>query len=262
MIRVYGREYNQVHKSSRKKLALEDMKQAIIIGASSGIGKELAILFASHGYEVAIAARRLDLLNDLASEIPTITHTAAIDVSHPEIALQLLERLLGQMADVEMIVICAGTGYLNPTLDWSLEKETIDTNVTGFTVMAGAAVKYFTRKRTGHLVVISSIGGIRGSHVCPAYNASKAFISNYLEGLRKKTVKEKLSITITDIQPGLVDTAMARGEGLFWVASPQKAAKQIFAAIRHKKKKAYVTRRWVIIAWLLKLIPEYLYNKI
>jgi short-subunit dehydrogenase len=238
------------------------MKKAIIIGASSGIGKELTKLFASHGYEVGIAARRIELLNNLASEIPAKTYTAAIDVNNTEIARQSLDRLIGEMENVETIVICAGTGYLNPSLDWFREKETIDTNVTGFTAMAGTAMKYFISRNSGHLVVISSIAGIRGSHICPAYNASKAFVSNYLEGLRKKAAKEKLSITITDIQPGLVDTAMAKGEGLFWVASPQKTAKQIFGAIQHKKRKAYVTRRWALVAWLLKIVPESIYNKI
>jgi len=87
-------------------------------------------------------------------------------------------------------------------------------------------------------------------------------MSNYLEGLRKKVAKEKIDITITDIQPGFVDTAMSKGDGLFWVATPQKAAKQIYQVIQQKKKKAYITKRWVIIAWLLKIIPDFIYNKI
>ena len=121
---------------------------------------------------------------------------------------------------------------------------------------------YFINNKSGHLVGISSIASIKGSNICPSYNASKAFISNYLEGLRKKSVKEKLKISITDIQPGLIDTAMAKGEGLFWVSSAQKAAKQIFKAIQQKKKRAYITKRWAIVAWLLKILPEFIYDKI
>jgi short-subunit dehydrogenase len=166
------------------------------------------------------------------------------------------------MGDVEVIIISAGTGHLNPSLNWSQEKDTIDTNVSGFTAMAGVAMRYFMQKKSGHLVGISSIAGIRGSNVCPSYNASKAYVSNYLEGLRKKVAKEKLPITITDILAGLVDTAMAKGEGLVWVASPQKAAVQIYRAIQHKKRSEYITKRWAIFAWLYKIMPGFIYDKI
>jgi short-subunit dehydrogenase len=238
------------------------MKKVIIIGASSGVGKELAKMFAAKHYEVGIAARRTDLLNELAAELPTRVHVASIDVSNSTPAIQSLEKLIRDMVEVEVIIICAGTGYLNPSLIWSQEKETIDTNVTGFTALAGVAMLHFMNNKSGHLVGISSIAGIRGSNICPAYNASKAFISNYLEGLRKKAVKEKLKISITEIQPGLIATAMAKGEGLFWVASPQKAAKQMFKAIQQKKKKVYITKRWAIVAWLLKILPDFIYDKI
>jgi short-subunit dehydrogenase len=238
------------------------MKKVIIIGASSGIGKELARIFASNGYEVGIAARRTDLLKGLAAELPTRVYISTIDVSNSQPAIQSLEKLIQDMVEVDIIIICAGTGYLNPSLNWPQEKETIDTNVFGFTAMAGVAMRYFIKRKSGHLVGISSIAGIRGSNICPAYNASKAFISNYLEGLRKKAVKEKLKICLTDIQPGLIDTAMAKGEGLFWVAAPQKAANQMYRAILQKKKRAYITKRWVIVAWLLKIMPEFIYDKI
>jgi short-subunit dehydrogenase len=238
------------------------MKKVIVIGASSGIGRELARIFASNDYEVGIAARRTDLLNDLAAEAPTKIRTASIDVGNSDLAILSLEKMIQDMVDVDIIVICSGVGHLNPSLNWSQEKETIDTNVSGFTAMAGVAMQYFLRAKSGHLVGISSIASIRGSEICPSYNASKAFMSNYLEGLRKKVAKEKLNIAVTDIQPGLVDTAMAKGEGLFWVASPQKAARQIYGAIRKRKRLAYITRRWMVIAWLLKIVPGFMYDKI
>jgi short-subunit dehydrogenase len=201
-------------------------------------------------------------LNELAVGLPTKTSTARIDLSNPDAAIESLEKLIRDMGDVEVIIISAGTGHLNPSLNWSQEKDTIDTNVSGFTAMAGVAMRYFMQKKSGHLVGISSIAGIRGSNVCPSYNASKAYVSNYLEGLRKKVAKEKLPITITDILAGLVDTAMAKGEGLVWVASPQKAAVQIYRAIQHKKRSEYITKRWAIFAWLYKIMPGFIYDKI
>jgi len=238
------------------------MKRVIICGASSGIGKELAIVFASHGYEVGITSRRIELLNALASTLPTETYVRKMDVCDTDSAMQILTELLKEMVDVDIIILNSGTGHLNPTLNWMQEKETIYTNVLGFTALAGHSMNYFTGRKAGHLVGISSIASIRGIDSCPAYNASKAFMSNYLEGLWVKALKLKLAITVTDIQPGFVDTAMAQGDGLFWVASPQKAANQIFKAIQQKKKKAYITKRWAIIAWLLKILPSFLYNKI
>jgi short-subunit dehydrogenase len=127
--------------------------------------------------------------------------------------------------------------------------------------MANVAFKHFLEQSSGHLVGISSIAALRGSGATPAYNASKAFVSNYLEGLRQKASKLKLPITVTDIQPGLVDTAMAQGEGLFWIAPPEIAARQIFDTIKSRRKRAYITKRWRLIAWLLKAMPDRIHNR-
>ncbi len=114
----------------------------------------------------------------------------------------------------------------------------------------------------GHIVGVSSIIALRGSDIVPAYSASKAFMSNYLEGLRKKAFKDKSAITVTDIRPGFVDTEMAKAEQKFWVASPTQAAEQIYSAIQRKKSYAYITRRWILIGWLLKILPNWIYYRI
>ncbi len=134
--------------------------------------------------------------------------------------------------------------------------------MTGFAAIANAAIHHFLEKGSGHLVNISSIAALRGSGEASAYNASKAFESNYMDGLRNKIAKRRLPITITDIQAGFVDTAMAQGEGLFWVAAPEEAARQIYQAIKGKKKHAYITRRWVLLAWLFKVIPDWIYDRV
>jgi len=166
------------------------------------------------------------------------------------------------MNGVDIFVISSGVGFINQNLQWAYEKETIDVNVSGFVAMANVAMHHFLSKGSGHLVGISSIASIRGDGDAPAYNASKAFVSNYMEGLRKKVSKSGMPIVITDIQPGFVDTAMAKGEGLFWVASPQKAAQQIYTAIKRKKKHAYITKRWRVIGWLMKAMPGFIYNRL
>lgn len=229
-------------------------KKAIVIGASSGIGKELAKVLSYNNYEVALTGRRVDLLRHISEELPGKSCFKRIDVTDISSSIKSLEELISQMKGVDLIVISAGTGHINTDLDWDKEKNTIDTNVTGFCAMANVALKHFQQQGYGHLVGISSVARIRGDGEAPAYNASKAFVSNYMEGLRIKT--KHTNITITDIQPGFVDTDMAKSDCLFWVASPQKAAKQIFNAIVKKRKVVYVSKRWRLIALLLKILPE------
>lgn len=237
-------------------------KKAIVIGATSGIGKELAKIFSQHGYIVGLAGRRTHLLDELKNELPNNSFAKHIDISQTDKAIKQLEELIAEMEWADIIVISSGVGYVNKDFQWSPEKETIDVNVSGFAAMANVAIHHFLLKGSGHLVGISSIAALRGAGDTPAYNASKAFVSNYMEGLRKKVVKLGLSIKVTDIQPGFVDTAMAKGDGLFWVASPQKAAQQIYNAIERKRKHAYITKRWRLIGWLMKVMPEFIYNKI
>lgn len=236
-------------------------QKAIIIGATSGIGRALADVFLREGYIVGLLGRRLHLLEELKEKNSERVFLKQIDVALVDQAMETLNGLIVEMGGADIIVISSGTGFINRKLHWSPEKETIDVNVAGFAAMANVAMQHFLLKKNGHLVGISSIAALRGDDNAPAYSASKAFISNYLQGLRKKTTKMKLPILVTDVQPGFVDTALAKGPGLFWVASPEKAAEQIFGAIKHRRKHAYITRRWRIIAWFMKFMPEFIYNK-
>jgi short-subunit dehydrogenase len=233
------------------------MDKAIVIGASSGIGRALALRLAREGYAVGLAARRLPLLLELQAEIGPTAHVRQMDVTDTARAMSLLEELIEEMGGVDLIVICAGTGHINPDLSWGPEDETIGVNVRGFAALANVAVQHFLRRGAGHLVGISSIAALRGHGRAPAYNASKAFVSTYLEGLWHKMARLGVPIAITDVQPGFVDTAMAQGPHRFWVASPEEAAAQIYRAIRRRQKRVVVTRRWRLIAWLIRLTPDF-----
>jgi short-subunit dehydrogenase len=238
------------------------MKKAIVIGASSGIGRELSKTLSRNQYAVGVMARRVHLLNELRNELGNGVFVERIDVSDSDSAKEALTKLIDRMGGVELVVISAGTGHLNAKLDWTLENEAIKTNVTGFAAIANVDVKHFMEKGSGHLVGISSIAALRGGRESPAYNASKAFESNYLEGLRQKVRRLGLPITITDIKPGFVKTAMAKGDGIFWAADADKAAKQIYDAIKRRKSSTYITRRWRLVAWLIKLIPGFIYERL
>ncbi len=237
------------------------MKNAIIIGATSGIGRALAQKLASENYNVGITGRRLELLNELKSQYPQLFFPLQLDIRETHKVAEAMELLVKQLGGLDLIVVSSGTGDLNSQLNFEIEHRTIETNVTGFTCVANWAFNYFETQRSGHLVAISSVGGLRGSGIAPAYNATKAFQMNYLEGLRQKATKLRMPIFITDIRPGFVDTDMAKGEGQFWVSTVEKAANQIMVAIKAKKKIAYVTRRWRLVAFLLKRIPRSVYER-
>ncbi|RXM53048.1 MULTISPECIES: SDR family NAD(P)-dependent oxidoreductase [unclassified Chryseobacterium] len=237
------------------------MKKAIIIGATSGIGKRLAEILAQHHYKVGITGRRSELLNDLKLQKPNSFYTNTFDITNTTVIPECLEKLVQELGGLDLMIICSGTGDLNENLDFEIEKCTAETNVIGFTCVANWAFNYFEKQNSGHLVSITSVGGLRGSRMAPAYNATKAYQMNYLEGLRQKAKNLKSEIFVTDIRPGFVDTAMAKGEGLFWVATADKASQQIFKAIQNKREIVYVTKRWALIAAILKRIPRAVYNR-
>jgi len=239
-----------------------EKKKVIIIGASSGIGKELAIIFSTNGYEVGITGRRKNLLEELAGQLPTKSYISSFDVRHTASASIAFSVLLNEMGKVNMIIINAGTGSLNPTLDASIETDTAETNVLGFTALADMAYKYFENNGGGHLAAVSSIAGLFPNRFSPAYGASKAYITFYLKSLWNKSLKEKAGIIVSDIIPGFVRTQMAQGENLFWVATPQKAAAQIYQGLLNRKRKIYITRRWRFVALLIKALPEFVLIRI
>lgn len=162
---------------------------------------------------------------------------------------------------MELCIVCAGTGELNPGLDFALEEPAIRTNVLGWTAVVDWACGRFERQGGGHLVVLTSVGGLRGGGAAPAYGATKAYQINYAEALRQRAAKSRSGLLVTDIRPGLVDTAMAKGEGLFWVMPVERVVAQIMRAIRRKRRVAVVTHRWRVVARLMRWLPEWLYLK-
>ncbi|HEX9885361.1 MAG TPA: SDR family NAD(P)-dependent oxidoreductase [Longimicrobiales bacterium] len=236
------------------------MRTAVIIGASSGIGRALAVVLSADGYRVGVVARRGDLLAELCAELRGPSLFRTMDVSRPDRAMPLLRELMDELGDVELFVISAGTGSENPELDWEPERDTIAVNVLGFAGMVNVAAAQLQSRGSGHLVGISSLAALRGTGAAPAYAASKAFVSNYLQGVRYRFRKMGLPVVVTDVQPGFIDTPMAGGS--FWMASPQEAARQIARAIRKHREHVYVTRRWRLVAWLMRGLPDAVWSRL
>jgi short-subunit dehydrogenase len=234
---------------------------AVIIGASSGIGAALARELHRAGWRLGLLARRLDRLEALRETLAPETVVRGFDVAQYD-AATTLEQILDALGGVELVIISAGTGHNNPDLLVELDVDTVDVNVRGFMTVAQVTLRYFLRRGRGHLVGISSIAALRGNPAA-AYAASKAFQSVYLDGLRALARHSGLPIVVTEVQPGGVDTAMLKPDRplpamvrRLFVASPEKAARQILRAVQKRKKHAYITRRYAPVAFLLKLLPR------
>lgn len=249
-------QHDLFHQTQQK-----EYKKAIIVGASSGMGKELCRILVRKDYAVGITGRRENLLQELQSEMPERIYYRAFDIRDMSKTAKGLRELIRELGGLDLLVLSSGAGFINEELDPEPEFQTIYTNVTAFTDVMTFAYQYFKKHPPGHLVGITSIAALRGNPSAPAYNASKAYQSNYLEALRLKSLKSGIPVTITDIRPGFVNTDMARGDRLFWVASPEKAASLIYRAIKRKKRVAYISRRWRLFAFLLKLAPRRIYER-
>ncbi|MEZ5980475.1 MAG: SDR family NAD(P)-dependent oxidoreductase [Planctomycetota bacterium] len=207
----------------------EGPRRAIVIGASSGIGRALVGVLVREGYRVGATARRAELLRELEAEHAGAVIVSAFDVADVERSVAEIERLAEALGGVDLAVISAGVGHPSTELSWPETDETIAVNVRGWTAAAFAFMRLFEANGTGHLVNLSSLAALRGIAGATAYNASKAFASNAMQGLRQRAVSRGLRITVTDVQLGLVRTAMAKVDRIpSWVVGPEVAAEHVW----------------------------------
>lgn len=237
------------------------MRKIVIIGASSGIGRFLAELYARTDAKVAIIGRREEKLREIVATCSDKYISKVCDITDTDYLIKVLEEITRQLGNIDLMIISSGTGELNPELKYKLEEPTLLTNVLGWTCIVDWTMNLFQEQGFGQLVSVSSAGGLRGSSISPAYNASKAFQINYMEGMRQKANKLNKRIFTTDVRPGFVNTTMAKGDGIFWMASIEKAGKQIYKAIEKRKKIVYITHRWRFVAFILKHIPSSVYSR-
>jgi len=246
------------------------MKKVIIIGATSGIGRELARLYLQAGWAVGITGRRVELLDSFRNEhsshkIDTavkdpIVETECFDVRENK-NVEHLKNLINKLEGLDLLVYNSGYGEVSKSLDWEIDKRIYETNVKGFIEIVNYTFNHFIKQGYGQIAATSSIASVRGNSQAPAYSASKAFMSVYMEGLHIKAKKMKANIAITDIQPGFVQTKEIKLTGVFWVVPLKKAARQIFKAIEKKKWRVYISRRWWLIPKLLNFVPSFIYHR-
>jgi short-subunit dehydrogenase len=238
------------------------MPTAIILGASSGIGREIAFQLCALGHRIGIAARSTEKLSQLSADLgPDNCLHETFDAALPDAATAGLRRLHQRLGVVDYVYLVAGTGSPNPDLDWPAEESTLALNCLGFAAAATESMRLFRAQGRGHLVAVTSIAAVRPSGGAPAYGASKAFASAYLEALRYWALRQDLPIAVTEARPGFVATAMMKAPRPFWVATPADAARLIISAALRRKKIAYISPRWRLVAWLMRILPDRAYAR-
>ena len=234
---------------------------AIVMGATSGIGYEVALALARQGWRVGVAGRREDILKKMVDETAGIVAYEVIDVTVPQ-ATDALHRLIGKMGGMGLYFHSSGIGYQNTDLDADKELRTIETNCLGMARLVGAAFRYFEQhpETEGQIAVISSIARTRGLGAAPAYSASKRFTSHYMESLcQLKRIKGLRHLHLTDIRPGFVRTPLIEGSHFPMQLDARRVAAIIVAAIR--RRQAVVTINWLyrLLVFFWQLIPRWLW---
>lgn len=233
------------------------MKRAIVIGASSGIGFEVARLLLQQGWTLGVAARRVELLQTIGN-----VEVAQIDVTAENATTQLRD-LIQKIGGMDLFFYASGIGKQNRELKEDIELATINTNAVGFTRMIGEAYRYFAAQGQGHIAAITSIAGTKGLGPAPSYSATKAMQNVYLQALEQQVNARGLKIHFTDIRPGFVDTALLAGDFHYpMMLQPQKVAQEIVSAINHHQHIRVIDWRYRLLTALWRRIPRCLWRRL
>ena len=258
-------------------------KKAIVMGATSGIGMEVAKLLAAKGWQVGIAGRRVERLQTLISDNKTTLQSGGtisdnkatpqggiicyqqIDVTSAEAPSLLLE-LIDKLGGMDLYFHSSGIGWQNNSLDIEKELKTVETNGLGFTRMVDTAFNWFATHHQNNskarIACITSIAGTKGLGAAPAYSATKRFQNHYLECLSQQARMRHLPIAITDIRPGFVKTDLIAGSSYPLQLKPEDVAKHIVSAIENGKEVKVIDWRYDILVFLWRLIPRWLWTRL
>lgn len=232
-------------------------KKAIVVGASSGIGREVAKLLVRQGWTVGVAARRVELLQDLGAAAQE-----RIDVTASDATAALL-RLISKTGGMDLFFYASGIGQQNRELAEDIELATMQTNAIGFTRMIGEAYRFFALQGSGHIAAITSIAGTKGLGPAPSYSATKAMQNVYLQAMEQLANSRQLNIRFTDIRPGFVDTALLAGDFHYpMMLKPDKVAKEIVRAIDSKQHIRVIDWKYRILTALWRRLPRWIWRRI
>jgi short-subunit dehydrogenase len=241
---------------------------AILVGASSGLGAALARRLAREGYAVALLARRAELLNALAEHI-NAEHGAGRarvyphDVTHTAEAPALFQTILRDLGRVDAVIYNSGAQpkVALTEFDFDKDRQMVEVNVLGALAWLNLAATLFERQGHGHIVGVSSIAGERGRVGAPAYGATKAALTTYLESLRNRLTRK--GVRVLTVKPGFIDTELLKNAPrTFWVISPDQAAADIVRAMRSGQQTLFTRARWGLVALIIRHIPSFIFRRL
>lgn len=237
-----------------------EAKRIVVVGATSGIGLDVARLFISRGWFVGVAGRNTQMLDALKQENPSQVYTAVIDITHSD-APERLSHLIEEMSGMDVYFHSSGIGYNNPQLDETKELDTLRTNGEGFTRMIGAAYRYFRLRKKGQIVAISSVAATRGMGSAPAYSATKRFQMHYLQSIRQLATTDSLHLTVTEIRPRFVDTPLLRDGKYPMLMESKIVAQAIVKAVIRRKRLLTFDWRYRLLVAFWRMIPVRIWEK-
>lgn len=237
-----------------------EAKRIVVVGATSGIGLDVARLFISRGWFVGVAGRNTQMLDALKQENPSQVYTAVIDITHSD-APERLSHLIEEMSGMDVYFHSSGIGYNNPQLDETKELDTLRTNGEGFTRMIGAAYRYFRLRKKGQIVAISSVAATRGMGSAPAYSATKRFQMHYLQSIRQLATTDSLHLTVTEIRPGFVDTPLLRDGKYPMLMESKIVAQAIVKAVIRRKRLLTFDWHYRLLVAFWRMIPVRIWEK-
>lgn len=234
--------------------------KAIVMGATSGIGLEVAKILNGQGYELGIAGRREENLKAIKESLSNVKAYMPIDITAAD-APEKLESLIEQLGGVDLYFHSSGIGYQNKELDPSIELKTIETNCSGLTRVINTVFQYFCQEnRKGQIAVITSIARTKGIGLAPSYSATKRFQSTYVQALAQLATTRKADISFTEIRPGFVDTALLKHKYPM-LLKPEAVAQKIVKAIHLRKRVVTIDWKYRLLVFGWEMIPNWLWER-
>ena len=240
------------------------MKTIWITGASSGIGRSLALKFANEGWQVAASARREDLLNQLSESNQNIS-PFPLDVTSRENCEEIFEKIKNKFENIDTCFFSTGTWdpKKEKEIDIDQMKKVMEVNFFGTLNCIKAVEMYFKEKKNGNISIVSSIAGYRGLPNSTGYGASKAALNNLAESLYFDFGRYNVRVSL--ISPGFIKTPMTDKNQfkMPFLKTPEFAAEKIYnGLINGSSFEIDFPKELTLILKFLKILPDSVYFKL
>tara|TARA_X000001036_G_scaffold64251_1_gene54896 strand:- start:48 stop:809 length:762 start_codon:yes stop_codon:yes gene_type:complete len=242
---------------------MEDKKVIWITGASSGIGRALAIKFASEGWIVAASARRENLLNEL-NKININIHSFPLDVTNINQCKLVFKNIINKFKNIEISVFSTGIHDPKSEKEFNLEKirKIMEVNYFGTMNSINSIYDYYNNKKSGQISIVSSVAGYRGLPAAGAYCASKSALTSFTESLHFEMKKKNIRVSL--ISPGFIKTPMTDQNDfpMPMIKSPEFAAEQIYIGLTKKSGfEIHFPKIFTFFMKILRILPSSIYFK-